>query len=61
MEKQRLHIINRDNHIIVYDVKTMDLFIGDGLSNEELQHLSIQTFKHTSDSSCVIKSNLNNS
>lgn len=56
MEKQRLHIINRDNHIIVYDVKTMDLFIGDGLSNEELQHLSIQTFKHTSDSSCVIKS-----
>lgn len=39
MEKQRLHIIRRKKHIILYDVGSMELYLVDNVSEENLQSL----------------------
>ena len=54
MEKQRLHIFNRDNHIVIYDIKTMDLFIGDNLNKKNIEQLSNQTFRCTAYNSSIV-------
>lgn len=43
MKKQRLHIIKRNEHIILYDVENMELYIGDdSISKENLQSFKKQ-------------------
>ena len=54
MEKQRLHIFNRNNHIVIYDIKTMDLFIGDNLNKKNIEQLSNQTFRCTAYNSSIV-------
>lgn len=42
MEKQKMHIIKRYDHIILYDIEKMELYLGDNVPIEKLESLTCQ-------------------